>query len=410
MRQTSRAPVAVAPMGETRLRHRRELFVIQRRWRTTLSRHRLPLLSALVCLTALLAGPALADRIPSSIKSSNTPSEAVIQTFIDSQVKDLNSDNQIAQKQARDQLINEATSHSGTKESPEYATAYANTLAKALPKVLNAPSLRTRLDAAVVAAGVATAATRSEGSASGLQAVVIALLKDKQVAVALWGAKAAKYVIASDLKNNIDASGVASAVLDCVKNHDGSGPLVEEAFNSLTLEGGFTNLEQDPAFQKNVPSVIPSILKLIAMRADQYKNGGSLPSPLADRPVTVFIPVTAFQAVNSDPKGLKEALTTFGDATCAIIHSSANGNSSPDTLDMIKAYGTAFDTFGQQMSNPAIQAAGKAIEQISQNTDPTKMSKLCDDLAAALKTVGVNIANNGPGAGANGPQPVLAQY
>lgn len=359
-------------------------------------------------MTALLADPARADRIPSSVKSSNTPSEAVIQTFMDTVAKDLNSDDRVAQKQARDQLIYEATSHSGTKESPEYATAYVNSLAKALPKFLNTPSIRTRLNAAVVAANVATAAFRSEGSASGLHAVVIALLRDKQPAVALWGAKTAKYLIASDMKNNIDAADVAKALVDCVKSHDGSGPVVEEAFNSLTLEGGFANLEEDPAFQKNVSSVIPSILVLIAMRGEQYKNGGSVPSPLADRPVTVFVPVTAFQAVNSNPKSLNDALRTFGETTCAIVHSAANGNASPETLDMIKAYGTAFDTFGQQMSNPTIQNAGKTIEQTSQNTDPTKMNKMCDDLAAALKTAGVNIANNGPGAGGPVPPPAVA--
>jgi hypothetical protein len=106
----------------------------------------------------------------------------------------------------------------------------------------------------------------------------------------------------------------------------------------------------------------------------------------------------------------------MGETTCATIHSLANGNSSPELLEMVRAYGDAMFVFGQQMSNSgigdagkAIQDAGKAIQNITQSTDPNKMTATCDGLVAALKSAGVDIVvNNGPGAGEQAPSPAIA--
>lgn len=325
-------------------------------------------------------------------------------------MKSLSAEDAQTQKTAREALIFESGGHSGASASPEYGTEYAADLAKGLTNALQSRSIRTRLNAGVVATTVAGLVYHDGGSAAALQPVVEALLKDKQAAIVLWGAKAAKYVIASEIQNGANSAPLAAALVKAVKEHGESGPVIEEAFNSLTLEGSsFEKLKGAPQFQQGAVDVIPSILDLVAWRGEQYKGGGSVPSPLADRPVTVFLPVTAFSTVNAKPATLNRALKVMGETTCSTVRSLANGNSTPDLLDMVKADGNAFDTFGQQLSNADVQKAGKAIEEMSQNTDPTKMNKLCDDLAAALKTVGVNIANdNGPGAGENPPTPALA--
>jgi hypothetical protein len=121
------------------------------------------------------------------------------------------------------------------------------------------------------------------------------------------------------------------------------------------------------------------------------------------------LPVTAFAAVNADPATRNRTLKVMGETTCSTVQSLASGSSAPELIDMVKADGNAFYAFGQQLSNPDVQKAGKAIEDMSQNTDPTKMTKLCEDLAAALKAVGVDIATgNGPGAGETPVSPALA--
>ena len=384
--------------------------MIQRRWRTTLSRHRLPLFVAMVCSATLFAGPALADRIASSVKTSNTPPWHPISAYFLTQSADFESPDPLKQKTARESLISECSGHSGLSATPEYGTLYATQLGKVMVGYAAFPSLRMRLNVSIVVAGVAAQVFRDGGSASGLEPVVQKLLSDKQPAVVLWAVKAAKYVLGSQLTDNVNASGLAKAVVAAVKNHGDSGPIVEEAYSSLTLEGNaFGKLIGGPQFQQNATNLIPAIRDLVAWRGDQYKNGGSVPSPLADRPVTVFLPVTAFGAVNSSPAMLKSTLKAMGETTCATIHSVANGNASPELLDMVRAYGDAMSVFGQQMSNTGVRDAGKAIQGITQNVDPTKMNTACDGLVAALKSAGVDIVvNNGPGAGEQVPAPAIA--
>jgi hypothetical protein len=361
----------------------------------------------LVCSTALLTGTALADRIPSSTKTSNTPSPAPISQFLAAQVGSLDSPNPVAQKQARDAMIYECSGHTGLPATPEYESLYATQVDRGLYSHAESASLRVRLNVAVIVAGVAAQTSHDLGSASGLERIVQKLLGDKQPAVVLWAAKAARYVLASDVEGGANPSNLANAVVAAVKDHADSGPIVEEAYASLTLEG-LDKVKGGAPFQQNAGGLISATVDLIAWRSEQYKNGGSVPSPQADRPAMVFVSVTAFAVVNANPANLARALKVMGEFTCATARSMANGNASPELLEMIKANGNAFVAFGTQMQNAAVQNAGKAIEQMSQNTDPTKMNKMCDDLVAALKTVGVDIANNGPGAGQAAPAPAIA--
>lgn len=288
---------------------------------------------------------------------------------------------------------------------------YATLLSKALLPAATAPSIRTRLNAAVVVESVAAQVYHDGGSAAGLQPLVDKLLKDPQPAIVLWGAKSARYIIGSDLSHGGNPSSLAKILVQAVKDHPDSGPIVEEAFVALTLEdGAFGKLKSDPQFPQMATVLVPELLDLFGWRGDQYKAGSNPPSPLADRPVTVFIPVTIFSGIQSNPTTLNQTLKVMGDTTCSTLRFLANGTPTPELVDMVKADGRAFDAFGQQMPNAnSVQKAGKAIADMSQNADPTRMGKLCDDLTDALKSVGVNLANgNGPGAGQAAPPPAVA--
>lgn len=376
-----------------------------------MSRHRLPLLlPAVLFSVALIAAPALADRIPSAVKTSSTPSPKPISDFLATQLPNLASTDPLVQKQARESIISECAGHVGLSASPEYGTMYATLLSKALMPITASPSIRTRVNVGVVVASVAAQVYHDGGSAAGLQPVVEKLLKDSQPAVVLWGAKAAKYVIGSDLLHGENPSALDKILVQAVKNHPDSGPIVEEAFVSLTLEdGAFAKLKGGTQFPQAATVLVPELLDLIGWRGDQYKAGATPPSPLAEQPATVFIPVTIFQGIQANPAMLNQTLKVMGDTTCSTIRFLANGTPTPNLVDMAKDYGRAFDAFGQQMPNANVQKAGKAIADMSQNTDPTRMGKLCDDLTDALKSAGVNLANgNGPGAGEPAPPPAIA--
>lgn len=376
-----------------------------------MSRHRLPqLLPAFVFSVALVAAPVLADRIPSAVKTSSTPPSNAISAVLTPQVQNLSSADPLVQKQARESIVFECAGHAGLSASPEYGTLYATLLSKALMPAAASPSIRIRLNAAVVVASVAAQVYHDAGSAAGLQPLVEKLLKDPQQAVVLWGAKSAKYIIASDLEHGGNPTSLDKGLVQAAKDYPDSGPIIEDVYTSLTLyEGAFAKLKNDPQFPQNAQVIMPDLLDLIAWRGDQYKVGSNPPGPLADLPATVFIPVTVFSAVQSNPAMLNRTLKVMGDSTCSTLRFLANGTPTPDLMDMAKAYGRAFDAFGQQMPNADVQKAGHAIADMSQNADPTRMGKLCDDLATALKSVGVNLANgNGPGADESVPPPAVA--
>jgi hypothetical protein len=376
-----------------------------------LSRHRLRLLVALACSPALFAVPAMGitEKVPYSVKSSSSPSHAAVQGFIDKEVANLVSEDVTTQKLARETLAWDVAAHTGASATPQYQTEYANDLGKALASVLKSPSLRNRINASVVATEVAAQIARTDGaSSSGLTPAVQAMLSDPQPAVVLWGIKAAKYVMASDIQGAADPSPIAKLIVKAVKEHGDSGPIIEEAFDSLTFDH-LDKLKGDAQFVARTSSIIPDLLDLIAWRGEQYKAGTSTPSPLADRVATVFLPVTAFSAVNANQATRTRALKVMGDATCSILRAIANGSSTPEVIDAARADGRAFDSFGQQLPSNDLHLAGKAIAEMSQNSDPTRIGKLCDDLTNALKGVGVDLASdNGPGAAQAPPAPAVA--
>jgi hypothetical protein len=367
---------------------------------------------ALVCSPALFAVPAMGvtDKIPASVKTSNSPSHAAVQGFIDKETANLASDDPTTQKLARDQIIQDVEAHAGSSATPQFQTEFANDLGKALEPLLKSPSLRTRINAAVVATEVATKVLHTEGaSASGLAPAVKAMLGDSQPAVVLWGVKAAEYVMASDILYGGNPAPIAKQLVKSVEAHGDSWPIIEEAFATLT----FKQIKQKgdpqtgPQFVAGTANIIPDLLDLIAWRGKEYNNnaGGNTPTPLADLPATVFLSVTAFDVIHNNPALQARVLKVMGEATCLRLRALANGNSTPGLLDMARADGNAFETLGKQLTNAdALQNAGKNIAQMSQNADLTRIGKLCDDLAAALKGVGVDIAAENT-AGAEGAPP-----
>jgi hypothetical protein len=364
----------------------------------------------LVCSPALFAVPALGitEKVPYSVKSSSSPSHVAVKGFIDKQVADLASEDPTTQKLARDTLIYDIEAHSGAAATSQYQTEYASDLGPALVPLLKSKSLRTRINAGVVATEVASRIIHTDGaSASGLTPAVLAMLADPQPAVVLWGVKAAKFVMATDILYGGKPAPIAKELVKAVETHGDSGPIVEEAFASLTFEQikQKNDAQTGPQFVAGAASIIPDLLDLIAWRGKQYSDtGGNTPSPLADRPATVFLSVTAFNVMHGNPALQERALKVMGEATCMRLHAMANGNSTPGLLDMARADGYAFESLGQELPSADVQKAGKSIAELSQNADLTRISKLCDDLAAALKGVGVDIASQ-RGAGAEGGAP-----
>jgi hypothetical protein len=343
---------------------------------------------------------------------SATPAQFAgqIQGFIDNAVAGLSAPSAVAQQQARKSLIDESENHTGGPATPQYQSLYAADVNKALLQGFKANNnnVHFRINAGVVAAEVAARVLRGDGDVAPLSPIVQALLNDKQSAVVLWGMKAAKYVVADGIQKGANAGVVSKLIVKAMKAHGDVGSIVEEAYNALTFDK-LDKVKGNPQFAAWVGPILPDLLDLIAFRAEQYRKLGTPPSPQAERVVSVFLSVTAFPAVNSNPATLNRTLTVMGDLTCSAVGSVAAGNTAQELVDTARDDGRFFDTIGAQMQNQPMQVAGKSIADINANTDPTKMTDRCAGLVAALKGIGVNILPGGGGGAVAAPaQPALA--
>jgi hypothetical protein len=376
-----------------------------------LSRHRFSILLAVLCCPALLVATASGDRLPSSIKSSSNPaaSRAQIEALITSSVTGLGSDDPAVQKESRTTLVKECENHAGVPASPQYQSEYATDLNTAVLTALkNSKTVRQRVNAAVVVTEVANRISRDGGDVTPLAPSVQAFLNDKNPAVVLWGMKAAKYLLASTLQLGGNTAPLTKLIVKAAEANGSWGQIIEEAYNALTLD----KLKIQNGAQ--LAGLVPDLLDLLNWRVQQYRNAPP-PSPQAERPVTVFLSVTAYTSISTNSALQNRTLKEVGEMTCVLIKSIVNGNNSPEILDMVKKYGDAFQAFGTQMTTMAVPAgpgvltSGKSISAINGNMAPAQMGGLCDSLVAALKAAGVTInPDAGPGAAENPSQPAIA--
>lgn len=379
-------------------------------------RHRLRIVFAALCLPALISTAAIgADRLPANIKTSGSPAMFApqIQSLVDSLAAGLATDDPVTQQNARLTLVNECKNHTGGAASPQYQTLYVGCVNKALLQLLKekgGKNVRLRVSAGVTAAAVAEVVFKDGADASKLAPTVQELLADKQTAVALWGIKAAKPVIASIIANGGNPTPVSKLVVKAMQEHGESGPVVEEACSTLTLEHLISvqfKANLGAGFDPAILTIIPDLLDLIAWRAEQYTNGNP-PSPQAERVVPVFLSSTAAGALALNPAVSNRAIKVMGDLTCATVHNVAGGNTNADLIEMVRYEGRFFDDLGDKTANPGVKAAGRAIADISDRTDPAKLTARCADLGDALKTLGVNLGSGSTPGATQTPAPAVA--
>ena len=353
-------------------------------------RHRHRILVALLCSPALWA-TSLRGAIPSSIKQSTSPTviESTVHTFITSEIARLRNKSLATQKAAKDALINECIGHGDVTATPEYQVAYAHELNLQLKGLIREPSIRLRLSAAIVAAQVADQTSKTDAPAE-FEQLAIALMKDKENAIVLWGVKLAKYVLGDLAQQGKPITEIDKAVIAAVRDHAESGYIAEEAYSGLTLEP----YQKADGFAKATSVVLTDLLELMKERTAQYAT--AVPgSPQAEEKATVFLAVTAWPAASA-PAMRNPVLERLGNAACAVLTQMANGNNSNELVSVVRAEGGALSVFGQNFGNAALASAGQAISTVSASTPSNTLTSNCTALASALKGMGVTIQTGGP--------------
>jgi hypothetical protein len=214
--------------------------------------------------------------IPQQVYTSPMP--AAITAFITPNMANLTNDaDPVGQAKSRDNLT-AAVFYQGAPASPAFLFAYASALDTAATAALapaKKPTMRQRLNIAIVVAKVATVAQNASLATS-----TTILINDPAEPVVLWGLKAAtaqvKHVLTVKIGNKLPPM-VAAIVPAATKTP--SGPIVDEAYAAL----GTT---QDP-------DVVGELMKLWGHRLALYRDGKDVPEEPAADGKPVFTLTTA---------------------------------------------------------------------------------------------------------------------
>lgn len=250
-------------------------------------------------------------------------------------VSTLETGSATAQQSARMQLI-----HIG--EMTSMPADYPESLNAAMLRVLTTGTPRAKLNAAVVLERVA-----GKTASPALVPATGALLSDRSEAIALWGIKTARPLIAA---GGAPAATLAPKVVNAFRAHPDSGPIAEESYAALLPDGPLQ------------PAVVQALLTVLEARVAAYGNGAIPPSPGAEERVPAYLSVTCWRL--ADQATQKRILTDLGSLTLATANTVADGNTDRTVLEMARLSANAVESIGTQLHDDALIMAAKALEDI----------------------------------------------
>ncbi len=347
----------------------------------------------MVCLTslALISSRAAAQSIPSIWKTASDAEghRAEIARAVDAKIAKLQSDDTEAQKYARQWLIEQA----GTTQSPtaSFLDVYADVINNALENIANpkkAPttqpiSIRIRLNAAIINAEVAKRANNARQSVA-----TATFLRDPSEAVVLWGMKAAKYELASQLAQPavMRRPDLLRAILDAVRAHPGSGAIAAEAYLALSLEKADPNLRLTS--DDSIKELIPQIMDLANFRLSLFADAAP-PDLFADGSAVVFLTRTKVWNLETSDQQQKvmDLLYNYVAAGGKLFNDPAVTDDRSELLDFIHQIGRAFIAIAVVKDNSLtspLKKAADAIYGISPDTKPEDFDLRLKALKAAI--------------------------
>ncbi|MDB5290714.1 MAG: hypothetical protein JWL69_1955 [Phycisphaerales bacterium] len=347
-----------------------------------LSHHRQPRHLLLFLLFAFGSGSAAMGQITKTMREAvdAKPSRPLIDQYIAGQVKSLASDDPKAQKGARESLANEVGSPT---VSSSFLDEYADSLNIAVLPLVDGKSksdVHVRLSAAIAVARVAAKAGNNR-----LSPAALALVQDKSPAVALWGIKAAKYILPSMIIGLQNPAPMGQAIVDAVKTHS-TGAVAEEAYNALLLQ-------PDPNKHDDLRGYNDAVLKpylaqplaLFEYRVKLYEDFVP-PQPVADAlGCKFFVMARVWQAQASPQQAQSLQLMLDLLKGAAKQKQTADAAVATELTEVIRQTGGAFEVAALAMKNNALGTAAKALSKINNDTTAGDIDDIINRIETNLK-------------------------
>lgn len=314
--------------------------------------------------------------VPPSIKSAAMITDAArksIADFVQSQVQLLD------QPAGRDALVDAA----GGDVSAAYLDVYATVLNQAMLSLADKKaSLQTRLNAAIVTARVAEKANNIR-----LKPAAIQFMADSSDPIVLWGVKAAKALVPVQLRSQTAGqdpliSGLAEAIADNL-----SGPIVQEAYDTLSLNIYTGRSSVSPQM---IQAVVPEMQELLAGRVALYSQG--VPdNPQMDTRATNFLidsDVWSQQSPQQRTTTVQLIVDLLSGAARRTASYDGGGTVVRDRKDQIiqtlRLVGSATRVVAAHQKSGAIEDAATPVMRVNVAIDSATIVRLTDELIAAI--------------------------
>lgn len=261
------------------------------------------------------------------------------------------------------------------------------TYGKLISQELAAPaaheSLPVRLNTAVAIAEIAKKLPNTQ-----MAGLAITLMQDDATAVALWGMKAATIMLPlMAQQGSAGREPLLAAVADAFAKHP-TGPMADEAYRALTLThpvAGGQPLDQNQVGSA-VPTIAPEIIKVFQLRVAQSLKGLPPDAWAETQPINFLTRAQVWNELK--PEQQKTVMELMSALATASAHHFDQVENQRDTLaQLIQRLGGAFQVIGSQLRSQQLEQAGKAMGNITANSQPNDVLAAAEAIGPAVKSV-----------------------
>jgi hypothetical protein len=292
-----------------------------------------------------------------------SPSSNGIDAFVKPNVQNLlNDSNLTAQQKARDNLVLAATP-AGAPASPAFHFAYGTALNNAFSAALkNKPTLRQRLNMAIVAAKVAWAAQAANAGNITLQQTIQILVNDPAEPVVLWALRAAQAEVPFLVGVRGPGNKVPQLILDivpAVMKHP-SGPMFDEGYKALAAPS---------------TDIATELLKLWGNRLTQYQAKECPDDPAVDgRPVFELTTAEMWKVLSPQQKAkVMQNISDQLSVAAQWADKTPAGDKHDQLVKLVQQCAGGCYVIGKNLNFPALVTAATPATSLKVETTPPSM-------------------------------------